>query len=35
MKKIYLALIIAGFFLPYHYFISFLLTYGPDLPLLI
>ena len=35
MKRLYLLLTAAGLVLPYYFFISFLLEYGFDLPLLI
>lgn len=34
MKKLYLFLAIAGFVLPYCFFVSFLVANGPDVPLL-
>jgi hypothetical protein len=35
LKKLYLLLAIAGFVLPYYFFVSFLVENGPDLPLLL
>ena len=35
MKRLYLFLAIAGFVLPYYFFVSFLLSYGLDLGALI
>jgi hypothetical protein len=35
MKRIYLILVILGFVLPYYFFISFLIRYGLNLPLIL